>query len=87
MANNTNTYTFVGISTLNGEVSVRYANSNSRTATLLRNGHTDVRFIALPVASREEDCIDALLNEDWVAEDFLYADAVAREALRLGFVL
>lgn len=83
---NTATYKFVGVSTLNGVINVRYANSKGRTAVLLRNEHTDVRFIELAQAEREEDCVCALLDADWVQDDFITLAAVTQEAERLGFV-
>ena len=84
---NTNTFTFVGVSKHNGVFAVRYANSKGRKGVLERNGHTDVRFIELEQAERQEDCVDALLNSDWVCDDLDVAEAVAAEGMRLGFVM
>lgn len=84
---NTNTFTFVGVSKLDGVYAVRYANSKGRAGVLLRNGHEDVRFIALEQAERQEDCVDALLRADWICDNLDVAEAVAKEAMRLGFVM
>lgn len=83
---NTATYKFVGVSTLGGIINVRYANSKGRDKVLLRNGHTDVKFVELPLADREEDCVDFLLKQDFVQDDFEVLCAVVQEAQRLGFV-
>lgn len=84
---NANTFKFVGVSKLNGKFAVRYANDKGRAKVLERNGHTNVRFIELEVAEREEDALDALLKEDFVCEDLDCAEAVAAEGMRLGFVM
>ena len=86
-ANNTNTFTFVGVSKHNGEFAVRYANDKGRAKVLERNGHTEVRFIALEQAERIEDCVDALIRADWVCDDLDVAQAVAEEGMRVGFVM
>jgi hypothetical protein len=79
-------YKFVGVSTLDGVINVRYANSKGRTSVLLRNGHTDVTFVEMPLAEREEDCVDFLLKQDFVQDNFETLAAVTQEAERLGFV-
>lgn len=84
---NTNTFTFVGVSKQNGVFAVRYANSKGRAKVLERNGHTDVRFMELEQAERQEDCVDALLRSDWVCDNLDVAEAVATEGQRLGFIL
>ena len=82
-----NTFTFVGVSKHNGEFAVRYANDKGRAKVLERNGHTNVRFIALAQAERDIDAVDALLREDFICEDLDIAQAVAAEGMRLGFVM
>ena len=84
---NTNTFKFVGVSKHNGKFAVRYANDKGRAKVLERNGHTNVRFIELAQAEREEDALDALLKEDFVCENLDCAEAVAAEGMRLGFVM
>lgn len=84
---NTNTFKFVGVSKHNGSFAVRYANDKGRAKVLERNGHTDVQFVEMEVAEREEDALDFLLKQDFVCEDLDCAEAVAAEGMRLGFVM
>lgn len=44
------TFTYVGSSILKGTFKVRYANDATRVKALVRGGHTDVNFVALPRA-------------------------------------
>ena len=83
---NTALYKFVGVSTLNGVINVRYANSKGRAAVLLRNGHSNVTFVEMELADREEDCVDYLLKQNFVQDDAATYAAVTQEAERLGFV-
>ena len=83
---NTALYKFVGVSTLNGVINVRYANSKGRTSVLLRNGHSNVTFVEMELADREEDCVDYLLKQNFVQDDAATYAAVTQEAERLGFV-
>lgn len=85
--NNMHKFKFVGVSKLNGAFAVRYANNKGRATVLKRNGHTDIRFMELAAAERQEDCVDALIKSDWVCEDLDVAEAVAAEGMRLGFVM
>lgn len=39
-----------GVSTLNGEVKVRFANDMTRVKVLTKNGHTDIELMELPEA-------------------------------------
>lgn len=43
-------YTVVGISTLNGDTKVRFANDVMRIKVLAKNGHTDINLVELPEA-------------------------------------
>ena len=54
-------YTVAGTSTLNGKSSYRFANSMSRAGVLARNGHEDVKLVALPEPMTKESAI-AYLN-------------------------
>lgn len=82
-----NTYRFVGISSNRGQAAVRYASQAARAGVLRRAGHTDIRFIELEFPSRVEDCVDALLREDWVLANAEWHSAAKLEAERLGFVI
>jgi hypothetical protein len=86
MADN-NLYKFVGISRNNGQPAVRYASQANRAGVLRRAGHTEVRFIELEFAGRVEDCVDALLREEWVQVNPQWHGAALKEAERLGFVV
>jgi len=78
-----NTFKFVGLSTLNGKIAVRYTNEKGRARVLERNGHTAIRFVELPVALDEVGAVEALSKEDFVQEDIHNAFAVGREFERL----
>jgi len=48
-------FTVAGVSTLNGVVKYRVANSLKREAILKKSGHTDIKLIELPKAMSKED--------------------------------
>lgn len=41
-------YTVVGVSALNGETKIRFANDTMRIKVLAKNGHDDIRLVELP---------------------------------------
>jgi len=41
-------YTVVGVSTLNGDTKIRFANDTMRIKVLAKNGHEDIRLVELP---------------------------------------
>ena len=43
-------YTVAGVSTLNGDTKVRFANDVMRIKVLAKNGHTDIQLVELPEA-------------------------------------
>ena len=49
------TFTVAGVSTLNGVVKYRVANSLKRDAVLKKSGHTDIKLIELPKAMSKDD--------------------------------
>lgn len=49
------TFTVAGVSTLNGVVKYRVANSVKRDAILKKSGHTDIKLIELPNPMTKED--------------------------------
>lgn len=61
-------FTVAGVSTLNGVVKYRFANSLKRDAVLRKNGHTDIKLVELPKAMSKEDAV-AYINQhtDFVA--------------------
>lgn len=56
------TFTFAGVSTLAGEVKVRFANDLMRVKVLAKNGHTDINLIELPNAMTKEEAIAHLIG-------------------------
>ena len=48
-------FTVAGVSTLNGVVKYRVANSLKRDAVLKKSGHTNIKLIELPNAMSKED--------------------------------
>jgi hypothetical protein len=48
-------FTVAGVSTLNGTVKYRVANSLKREAILRKSGHTAIKLIELPQAMSKED--------------------------------
>lgn len=43
-------YTVAGVSTLNGDTKVRFANDVMRIKVLAKNGHTEIQLVELPEA-------------------------------------
>jgi len=84
---NKETFRFVGVSKFKGEFAVRYANDAGRARVLARNGHTDIVFIDMEQPERIEECVDALLGQEWIFDDYEMAAAVQTEAERVGFVV
>jgi len=69
------TFTVAGVSTLNGDCKIRFANDVLRVKNLAKSGHEDIRLVELP---------EAMLKT--VAAKFVQAlpefeDAVAQEAI------
>lgn len=54
------TFTFGGISNLNGVYKVRFANKADRVKVLQHNGHTDIRLFALDCAMTKYDAVMAI---------------------------
>lgn len=81
-------FKFVGVSNLNGKVKVRYTNDKNRAKVLVRCGHTDVEFLALPFDGFQEDCVSLLLDNNFHTGETrsdAVRQAVKTEAARLGF--
>lgn len=70
------TFTHAGVSTLNGECKVRFANDATRVKILAKNGHKDIDIIQLKEAMSKEDAIAFLISID-----FDNGNAVVRAAL------
>jgi hypothetical protein len=69
------TFTVAGVSTLNGDCKIRFANDVLRVKNLAKSGHEDIRLVELPEAMLKTDAakfVQALPE---------FEDAVAQEAI------
>jgi len=57
-------FTVAGVSTLDGETKVRFANDELRVKVLMKHGHTDPILIALPNAMTKLDAIEFIQGLD-----------------------
>jgi hypothetical protein len=62
------TFTYAGVSTLNGVVAYRFANGADRAKVLEKNGHTDIKLFELDTAMTKEAAILWLNAKDIHAE-------------------
>jgi ribosomal protein L35AE/L33A len=61
-------FTVAGVSTHNGVVKYRFANSLERDKVLRKSGHTDIKLIELPNAMSKEDAVSYInQHTDFVA--------------------
>ena len=58
-------FTHAGVSKLDGEFKVRFANDAMRTKVLIKNGHTDIDIIELKNAMSKEDALAYLMSIDF----------------------
>lgn len=56
------TFTFAGVSDLNGVYKVRFANAADRVKVLHRNGHLDIRLVPLAKEMTKHDAVLAIMN-------------------------
>ena len=63
------TFTFAGISTLNGTVAYRFANGADRVKVLAKNGHIDIDLRSLPEPMTKAAAIEWLGTHGIVAEE------------------
>lgn len=63
------TYAIAGVSRLNGEMKVRFANDMTRVKVLQKNGHTDIDLIELKEPLTKEDAVAFLLSIDFATRD------------------
>lgn len=70
------TFTVAGVSTLNGECKIRFANDVMRVKNLAKSGHEDIRLVEMPEAVLKTDAAKFLLT---LPE---FADATAQEAIQ-----
>lgn len=58
-------FTHAGVSKLDGEFKVRFANDSMRTKVLIKNGHTDIDIVELKHAMTKEEAVAYLLSIDF----------------------
>lgn len=58
-------YSHAGVSKLNGEFKVRFANDALRTKVLVKNGHTDIDIVELKNPMSKADAVAYLLSIDF----------------------
>ena len=63
------TFTHAGVSRLNGEMKVRFANDQMRVKVLAKNGHKDIDIIELKHAMTKEDAVAFLIGIDFATRD------------------
>lgn len=63
------TFTHAGVSRLNGEFKVRFANDGLRVKVLAKNGHKDIDIIELKHAMTKEEAVAYLLSIDFATRD------------------
>jgi hypothetical protein len=57
-------FTFAGVSDLNGDYKARFANDAMRVKVLDKNGHKDIRLVALPNAMTKRDAVEYIMTLD-----------------------
>ena len=63
------TFTHAGVSKLDGEFKVRFANDAMRTKVLIKNGHTDIDIVELKHPMTKEDAVAYLISIDFATRD------------------
>ena len=59
------TYSHAGVSSLNGEFKVRFANDGLRVKVLQKNGHKSIDIVELKTPMTKEDAVAYLLKIDF----------------------
>lgn len=62
-------FTHAGVSKLDGEFKVRFANDALRTKVLIKNGHTDIDIIELKHPMTKEDAVAYLISIDFATQN------------------
>ena len=70
------TYKIAGVSRLNGEMKVRFANDMTRVKVLAKNGHSDIDLIELKEPMTKADAVAFLLSIDFATRDGATNEAV-----------
>ncbi len=69
-------FSHAGVSKLDGEFKVRYANDALRTKVLIKNGHTDIDIVELREPMTKEDAVAYLLSIDFATQNGATNEAV-----------
>ena len=69
-------FTHAGVSKLDGEFKVRFANDASRIKVLIKNGHTDIDIVELKNPMTKEEAVAYLLSIDFATRDGATNEAV-----------
>jgi hypothetical protein len=59
------TFSFAGVSNLNGQIKVRFANDILRTKILRKTGHTDIELVELPREMTKAEIAQHLFETDF----------------------
>jgi hypothetical protein len=62
-------FTHAGVSKLDGEFKVRFANDSLRVKVLAKNGHTDIDIIELKHAMTKEEAVAYLMEIDFATQN------------------
>jgi len=62
-------FTHAGVSKLNGEFKVRFANDALRVKVLAKNGHSDIDIVQLKEPMTKEDAIAYLISIDFATQN------------------
>jgi cell division septation protein DedD len=62
-------FSHAGVSKLDGEFKVRFANDALRTKVLIKNGHTDIDIIELKHPMTKEEAVAYLMEIDFATRD------------------
>ena len=62
-------FTHAGVSKLNGEFKVRFANDALRVKVLAKNGHSDIDIVELKTPMNKEDAISYLMAIDFATQN------------------
>jgi hypothetical protein len=62
-------FTHAGVSRLDGEMKVRFANDALRTKVLVKNGHKDIDIVELKHAMTKEEAVAYLISIDFATQN------------------
>jgi hypothetical protein len=73
------TFTFAGVSRLNGTIKARFANDALRVKVLQKGGHTEIDLIEFPTALTKEQAVAKLIEMDFAKGNTEIAAALEAE--------